>query len=280
MKLHSSRIDFVLPVFFGALCSLLICIYLTAHTSFFYQSSVLKETEGEIFVTESCQTEFDLQTGLEQQINLARIFTTAAEKTPDFILEKFRDEEYREWVTDFFTEISGSREIAEAILINTDYFDVSPALAFALVWEESRFNPRAVNRANRDESIDRGLFQLNSRSFPNLEMSAFFDINQNARHGVAHLRYSLDATGYEIGALAMYNAGQSRIRNTGTPKVTLHYVHRILENRRRIEANFKALYLIEREARMNEIALQDQSELVFSGRFHLGRTFISASPLW
>jgi hypothetical protein len=60
---------------------------------------------------------------------------------------------------------------------------------------------------------------------------------------MSHLRHCLDTGGTEIAALAMYNAGANRVRNTGTPKTTLDYISRILENRRRIESRF-----LEREA--------------------------------
>jgi hypothetical protein len=49
----------------------------------------------------------------------------------------------------------------------------------------------------------------------------------------------MDIGGTEIAALAMYNAGTVRVRNTGTPKTTLDYVSRILENRSRVERRFQ-----------------------------------------
>lgn len=272
--------EYALPVFAGALCALFICIFLAAHYFFSYKPAAAQE-----FVQEISGVEAGKAAG---EINLSGIFASPAVIIPDFILEKYRSPEYREWVINFFTEICGSREIAQAILTNTDRFDVSPALAFALSWEESRFNPRAVNRANQNQSVDRGLFQLNSFSFPYLEINAFFDINENARLGIEYLRRCLDAAGYEIGGLAMYNAGQNRVRNMGTPKVTLHYVHRILENRRRIEENFRVLFQMETETRLAKAAAntkaykedkEEQGNRISAMRFHFARIFISASPL-
>jgi soluble lytic murein transglycosylase-like protein len=113
-------------------------------------------------------------------------------------------------------------------------------LAFALCWEESRFNPQAENRKNRNASIDRGLFQLNDRSFPALNGADFFNPRINSYYAMAHLRWCLNSGGTEIAALAMYNAGVHRVANLGTPKGTLDYVHRVLQNRDRLEGAFAA----------------------------------------
>jgi hypothetical protein len=156
----------------------------------------------------------------------------------DLIQDLYREPESRERVIDFFAKICDSHEIAEVILANADKYNISPALALALAWEESRLNPRAVNSKNRDQRIDRGLFQLNNRSFPRLEIQAFFNPELNAHYGMSPLRHCLDIGGYEIAALAMYNAGTARVRYSGTPKTTLDYISRILENRSIIESHF------------------------------------------
>jgi hypothetical protein len=158
----------------------------------------------------------------------------------NLIRELYQDPNYRNGVVSFFASLCGSREIAAVILSSAAAFDVAPSLAFALSWEESRFNPQAVNRANRDESVDRGLFQLNNRSFPSLTETDFFDPGINAWYGMAHLRLCLDSGGSEISALAMYNAGTGRVRSLGAPKNTLDYIQRILEWRWKIEGAFQA----------------------------------------
>ena len=122
------------------------------------------------------------------------------------------------------------------MLTNADTYNIPPALAFALAWVESRFNPKAVNAANRDRSVDRGLFQLNNRSFPALTEEEFFDPWLSARYGLAHLRYCLDRGGSLVSGLAMYNAGAVRVATgDGAPKRTLDYVSLILDTRKRIE---------------------------------------------
>jgi soluble lytic murein transglycosylase-like protein len=164
----------------------------------------------------------------------------AAPVTADRILEAYRNEPTRDEVVAFFAELTGSRELAAVVLANTAVFDLSPALAFSLCWEESRYKPQAVNTENRNGTVDRGLFQLNSASFPSLEEEDFYNPSINAWYGLSHLRWCLDIAGTEVAGLAMYNAGTSRVRSGGTPKNTLDYISRILKGRQQIEEAFSA----------------------------------------
>ncbi|MDR1787491.1 MAG: lytic transglycosylase domain-containing protein, partial [Treponema sp.] len=129
------------------------------------------------------------------------------------------------------------------ILSNAEAFKVPPSLAFALCWEESRFKTSAVNRANENSTVDRGLFQLNGASFPKLKEADFFDPKQNVYYGISHLKWCLDTGGSEAAGLAMYNAGTVKVRDGGTPKRTLDYISSIINNRRRIEESFEDLYM-------------------------------------
>jgi hypothetical protein len=159
-------------------------------------------------------------------------------KRGDIILEAYLSETSRGKVIDFFSAITNSREQAEQVLAQSAKFNISPALAFALIWEESFFNPRAVNR-NANNSIDRGLCQLNSVSFPALQAEDFFNPEINIRYGLAHLKMCLDQAGSEVAALAMYNAGLNRVRAGGTPERTLNYINRILRYRQGMEKLFE-----------------------------------------
>jgi hypothetical protein len=265
------KLEVLIPVFAGVLVSLLLCSLIAVNLSFF----TVPETTA-MFTVENT-----VKKDSEEEEPKAFIFSTT-EKINDPVLEYYRNLEYREWVVEFFKGICSDHEIAQAILENADEFDVPAALAFALGWEESNFNPQAVNRGNPNGSVDRGLFQLNNRSFPNLETTEFFDINSNARNGISHLRHCLDTGGSEISALAMYNAGTGRVSNTGAPKVTLDYISRILENRSRIESFFHSMLIKEEENRMAEKIeeivepVEPQPSKVW---FNTLRTLSSASPL-
>lgn len=182
------------------------------------------------------------------------------EEGPDIILLSYLDPALREGVVTFFRDITGSSEIASVVLSNSVAFDIKPALAFALCWEESRYKARALNH-NHNETVDRGLFQLNSASFPNLKIEEFYDIGVNARLGLAHLRWCLNSAGTEVAGLAMYNAGHARVHTAGTPKKTLDYVSRILRRQRKIEELFIAEY--PRIARIKNTAAGEKEKLSF-----------------
>jgi hypothetical protein len=236
MNFRNVKMEIIVPLFFGLIGSLLLCSIVAADTSIFSKDYAAIRIRGE----------------LGEDIEDNDFFLAVSERAPDPIIEYYRRSEYKDWVIDFFTDICSSKEISQVILMNADEFEVSAALAFALSWEESRFNPRAVSRPNRDGSMDRGLFQLNNKSFPDLDPLAYFNIRYNTRVGIGHLRYCLDIGGSEISALAMYNAGAGRVSSTGAPKVTLNYISRILENKSKIESRFHTMLMKEEERRYSE----------------------------
>lgn len=158
-------------------------------------------------------------------------------KKADTGLSLYRQDATRARVLWFYTHITGSENIARSILEAADKNDIPLALAFSVAYVESRYKPRAVNR-NRNNSIDRGLFQLNNRTFTALSEEDFFDPHTNARNGLAHLRFCLDTAGNEITALAMYNAGTTKVKKGETPKMTLDYVSHVTAYRESLDALF------------------------------------------
>jgi soluble lytic murein transglycosylase-like protein len=136
----------------------------------------------------------------------------------------------------FYAHITGDETISRIILENASKNNVSPPLAFALAYEESRYQPRAVNK--NATSIDRGLYQLNNKAFPNLTEKDFYNPEKSAQYGLTHLSYCLDLSGNEVAALAMYNAGTTKVSNDKTPKRTLDYVSRILSYKDGLEKLF------------------------------------------
>ena len=156
----------------------------------------------------------------------------------DHITNFYANEDTREITLDFFARLTQSREIAAIILETAIKYSITPALAFSLAYEESRFNPRAVNQ-NAD-SIDRGLFQLNSKAFENLTIDQFYNPKINAEYAMKHLRYCLDISSSEFTALAMYNAGPARVKKVGTPEKTLDYIYRINSHMLNIQSLFEA----------------------------------------
>jgi len=254
------RIIFIIPVFLGVFCSLFLGVFIGAANGFFKRPAPVIAAGAVEFQKE----EYDDST----------LLFDSSEDIVDPILIYYRDPGYCEWVINFFEGICSNIDIAKAILESADQFNVSPALALALCWEESRFNPNAINRRNRNGSIDRGLFQLNDRSFPSLELAGFYSVKSNTQHGISHLRFCLDSSDTEISALAMYNAGTGRVRSTGAPEVTLNYISRILENRQKIESRFLSRLIKEEEYRLTEKTLSEPSV-----QPKTNRALITTSPL-
>ncbi len=151
-------------------------------------------------------------------------------------LALYRSDVAKDDVLWFYNHITGDEAITKIILDNASNNNIAPPLAFALAWEESRYQPRAVNK--NSSSIDRGLFQLNNKAFPKLVERDFFNPETNAHYGLSHLSYCIDLSGNEVAALAMYNAGTTKVRADKTPKRTLDYVSRILNYRDGLESLF------------------------------------------
>ncbi len=154
-------------------------------------------------------------------------------KTEDLGLYIYRNPLTRSHLVNYFDQLTGSPQITDIILRNADKNDIPVSLAFALAYAESSYDPKAVN--NNSTSTDRGLFQLNSNSFPNLTETDFFDPEINARYGLSYLRKCIDRGGNEIVGLAMYNAGSGRVTGSGTPKMTLDYIAKIIDYREEMD---------------------------------------------
>ena len=87
-------------------------------------------------------------------------------------LELYRSALSKSSVIWFYNQITGNQDVTLAILTAADANDIPLSLAFALAYTESRYKVTAVN-SNTNKSIDRGLFQLNNRSFPQLKEEEF-----------------------------------------------------------------------------------------------------------
>lgn len=156
----------------------------------------------------------------------------------DPIASYYKDPATKDATLDFFSSLTRSETLARVILENSEKYSVRPSLAFALALEESDFKADAINK--NGDSVDRGLFQLNSKSYPKLKIQEFYDPALNARYGLAHLQGCLAEAGNEVAALAMYNAGNNRVRKGSTPQRTLDYVSRILAYEDNISSLFAA----------------------------------------
>lgn len=159
----------------------------------------------------------------------------------DVGLALYRNPATKDKVVSFYTNLAGSPEIAQIVIRVANRYSVPLSLAFALAWKESKFVPTAVNY--NENSVDRGLYQLNSLSFPNVTPKEFFDPTINAEKGLGYLSQCLKDGGNEVVGLAMYNAGMSRVYQDGTPRVTLDYISTILKYQDAVITEFQSTVL-------------------------------------
>ncbi|MCR5045734.1 MAG: transglycosylase SLT domain-containing protein [Treponema sp.] len=152
-------------------------------------------------------------------------------------LQLYRNPSTRAAVEWFYLRVTGNRDVTMAVLDAANREDIPLALAFALCYTESRYNRYAYN-LNTNGSVDRGLFQLNDRSFPHLLENDFYTAETSARVGMKHLRFCMNVAGNDLTAVAMYNAGVSRVRKDQTPASTLRYVSRIASYRANLQTAF------------------------------------------
>ena len=152
-------------------------------------------------------------------------------------LQLYRNPSTRPAVEWFYLRVTGNRDVTMAVLDAANREDIPLSLAFALCHTESRYNRYAYN-LNSNGSIDRGLFQLNDRRFPHLAENDFYTAETSARVGMKHLRFCLNVAGNDLTAVAMYNAGVTRVRNDQTPASTLRYVSRIASYRANLQTAF------------------------------------------
>lgn len=233
---------------FAGIC-LLICFYLPANDLNVLPSasaavSYVKEDEApvleeeEVVVQEVQDAQVVLASFSKDELSSSySLKKTSVSNREDLGLFLYRQPETRAAVEGFYYQVTGSREIAIAILDAAEEYNVPLSLAFSVAYAESQFKPWA-SHVNQNGSVDRGLFQLNSNAFPNLTEAEFFSPGVSARQGLKHLGYFIKTAGNEVTALAMYNAGAGKVQNNKTPRSTLNYVAAVSSYRAVIEDNF------------------------------------------
>lgn len=152
-------------------------------------------------------------------------------------LSLYRNSLSKKDVEIFYERVTNNSEVSNAILVNANKYSIPLSLAFALAYTESRYKPTAVNH-NTNGSIDRGLFQLNSGSFPTLSEYEFFDPNISAKNGLSHLSFCLKNGGNTVTALAYYNAGHGKVKSNRTPQMTLSYINKIINYQKKLDEQF------------------------------------------
>jgi len=166
----------------------------------------------------------------------------------DALLTLYRDDRLRPLVVEYYSQLTGDRSVAVAILETCDNLGVDPSLGFAIAWNESKFDPRAVSY--NVTTIDRGLFQLNSKTFPRLDRRTVFDPKSNAQHGLTFYKAAFDRLGTVEKALGYYNSGIGFLSDRALPRSTLNYVKKILADRERMDRDAIAFLYFSHDARL------------------------------
>ena len=224
-------------VFTALMCALLTTVallvyFLLPNTA---DAPIQEETAAITIIDLSEETEEELSAAFQDyftEVSLNRL-------TDDFDsgLTLYRQPLSRTAVEWFYFQITGNREVTQAILTEAEKNDIPLSLAFSLAHTESNYNTNATNR-NSNATIDRGLFQLNSSSFPALTEADFFDPFVSSKYGMSHLKFCLNTAGNGVSALAMYNAGTGRVRSNKTPQSTLNYVGKIMSYQKMLDQLF------------------------------------------
>ncbi len=172
-------------------------------------------------------------------------------ESPTPALTLYREDVTHQAVVDFFVQLTGSEETAMTIMYHANQQDLPLLTVFSLSWVESNWRRTALNR--NSDSVDRGLFQLNSKTFRDLSVDDFFHVDTNVYHGMQYLRYCFNLVEEETTALSIYNAGPGRVLRGETPASTIVYVGRIQEYKAGLEERFRS-YIRERFVRQEESA--------------------------
>ena len=166
----------------------------------------------------------------------------------DAVLNLYRNAHFRPLVLEYYTHLTESALVAQAILGACDDLAVAPSLAFSLAWNESQFNPLAQHQ--NVGSVDRGLFQLNSRTFEGVSSKEVFDPSKNAHLGLAYFKKILDRLKTPEKALGYYNAGIGMLTDRPLPRSTILYVARVLKGQKSMDSEAIAWLYFSHEPRV------------------------------
>lgn len=106
------------------------------------------------------------------------------------------------------------------------------SVLLAIASQESSFNPRAVNRSNKNGTADYGMMQINSRWLPTLRKFGIeskedlFDACTNIHIGAWIFAQGVAKHGWNWRGIGAYNAGKDHLR--------LRYAEKILQRWKRL----------------------------------------------
>ena len=112
--------------------------------------------------------------------------------------------------------------ISDIVLRSSKETGLSPSLLAAILWNESGYDPKAIN----DE--DRGIAQINRGAFPNISDEMAYNPEFAIPWMARTIKSYIDKTGDINTAIAAYNVGIGRAPNKGP--IGRAYVSRVSKN--------------------------------------------------
>lgn len=147
-------------------------------------------------------------------------------------------------IIEYYSDIIGNKQIASHVIKYSKLNDIDASLLAAVINVESSFNPKAVNK-NKNGSMDRGLCQLNNKTFKNLSVNEFYNPETNIKHGANFLKWcTVESKNNVVKALAYYNAGIGNVSRKKVGESTLNYINKVLKNKQQFDDGLK-IYLSE-----------------------------------
>ncbi len=165
----------------------------------------------------------------------------SSDELKDMRAEKFQSAE--DIKQNYYAGVIENEDIARLAIAYSEKEGIETSLLVALMKTESNFNPNAINY-NYNGSVDRGICQLNSKTFPDLSKQDFYDPETNIKTAAAFLHWCLENTDYNlVRALACYNAGWGNVTNENVGDLTLNYIQKITTYKKSFEDELELLEL-------------------------------------
>lgn len=198
--------------------SILITSFILVLSSFVLASSDKKE---DLEAIEYIRTDFsNLYSKLENDDNPFVV---------RYDINKYIEENLNSDIIHFYNQFTRNDSVSRSIIEESLRNNVPIHISFSVAFTESRFNPRAINTSNSNNSRDYGLFQLNNR-YHHLPHDEYFNVSSNTRMGIEYLRDMIEYSNNDvIIAIKAYNAGPTRVFSRGDiPESTYEYAEKIL----------------------------------------------------
>jgi soluble lytic murein transglycosylase-like protein len=135
---------------------------------------------------------------------------------------------------------------------------MSPTMALALVSHESRFNPDAIN-VNKDRTVDKGLFQLNSYYHHQFEGN----IDGHIQYGMKFLADNIRRYG-TAGGLGVYNVGASQEPDKKAARA--EYVGKVMAEYNDLKRTMVSYAALDPNFKMSMLSPQEQQAMQKGGK--------------